>query len=329
MSLSIVVCTYNPSDVVFNRLVSALINLDKSNLEYEVILIDNNSIVPLTSRKYIRNLLHSDLNVLLHVETKPGLTAARIAGIKRSKFEWIIFFDDDNEPQFDYLIRVNDTVCKHHNVAAWGPGTVKVNFLHDVDCWIENKRHYFQETNCDKTEFRCVKPLWQDCYPYGTGLIIRKDVALEYVKRVELGRYTLTDRNGRSLSSGGDLQLVLTAIELGHSAGKIANLKLNHNIAKEKTSISYLMRMTYGTNSAYIKALNQVFIDNQILSREIGNYEIFLTIYSLFRIHWCRLNWRDFFLLISSKMGEVNSRFTAIGNRKPLLLFLFEKIIKY
>ena len=61
---------------------------------------------------------------------------------------------------------------------------------------------------------------------------------LYYIKQVNEGNYTLSDRKGNNLSSGGDLQMVLTSIKLGYEVGTIPELKMNHMINKNKSQLS-------------------------------------------------------------------------------------------
>lgn len=215
---------------------------------------------------------------------------------------------------------------KYPHVGIWGPGTVEVVYTETNDIWLETKKDLFQQRNEDNTLF-ATESCWQTCYPFGTGMIIKREIAIEYALRIKTGRYTLSDRKGKSLASGGDVQLVLTGIEMGYAAGTIAGVCLKHLIGSSKSNFSYLQKLQYGTASAYIKAYNQVFQNDKITVGNVTNYHILKKIYSLYRIHRSNLKKNDFKLLIASKMGELNAAVYAMETPKPIFLKWYEKMI--
>jgi glycosyltransferase involved in cell wall biosynthesis len=326
LGFSIVICTYNPKEKIFSRLLMALERLDKSLLEYEIIIVDNNSSTAFCISDYFLNFLNQQPLARLIVENNPGLTSARIAGINASKFDWLVFFDDDNEPASNYLVKAAEAISGFPQTAAWGAAEVKVEYLGSPEQWVYEEKELFQQRN-GLTTVISDQELWQECYPYGTGLIVKKEIGLLYAKRVIESRYTLTDRKGKSLSSGGDIQLILTGIEQGFSAGIIGGLRIGHLIDISKSTLSYMQKLQYGTASAYLKAHNQVFIESQIQIERITNGRVLLLFYGLLRIYKPRTTKQRFRLLLASKMGELNARteFPHVG--KPFLLRFYEKII--
>lgn len=325
-SFSIIICTYNPEQEIFQRLLNAVLHFDISSPAHEVIIVDNNSSPALVQNKYVQSFLAQKEGASIIVEKKPGLTAGRVGGIERANYDWIIFFDDDNEPAEDYLNIAQKTINQFPEAGAWGPGKVNVDYLCPTDEWLDSKKFLFQQNEELETVFK-KEHIWQSCYPYGTGLIIKKQIALEYSKRIKSGRYTLSDRHGKSLSSGGDVQIVLTGIQMGFYAGIISELYLNHLITSSKANVGYLQKQEYGTNSAYIKAFNQVFSNEKIPVQKVTNITVIKKIYSLFRLYYSHSTIKDFKLLVAAKMGELNGRVLASDFSKPWLVKGYEKLI--
>jgi glycosyltransferase involved in cell wall biosynthesis len=323
---SIIICTHNPNEEIFNRLLVAIDHLEVDGILFEIIIVDNNSDIPLSTNKFVKDFLGDHSNVTLILENKPGLTSARIAGIEKSKFDWVVFFDDDNEPKSNYLQNALLAISKYPQVGAWGPGEIDVEFMERVPIWLEKEKWLFQARNEKKTIFADLKS-WQDFYPFGTGLVIRNEIAQIYTHRVSENRYTLSDRKGKSLASGGDVQLVLTGIEQGYCAGVIGELKISHLIDLSKTTLIYLQKQQYSTASAYVKAFNQVFVQSPIALQTITNKKVLFTVYSLFRNNRKKLGRERFRLLVASKMGELNAQLEAADANKPFLLKLFQQII--
>ncbi len=325
MQFSLITCAHNPEPEIFKRLIDAVAKLSvPDGMTAEWIVVDNNSTECIEDSFDFSSVAFEVFHVK---ENEPGLTAARLAGIAKSRYHWLIFFDDDNEPAPDYLIEANIVIEKYPQVGAWGPGRVEVVFQDSgVDKWVRTNADLFQQ--CNKSELRFGnEKQWQDYYPFGTGLIIRKSFANLYAERVRSQKYTMTDRKGKSLTSGGDIQMVWTAIEQGAFAGTAPGLQLKHNISKGKSSLKYLLRQQFGTASAYIKAFNQVFPGQAISVSNVTNLDVLRMLYTKYRIYFSKLNSRDFKLLIAQKMGEMNARVEASLVHQPFLLKIYMKLL--
>ena len=109
-NFSIIICAHNPNDETFIRLLKAINFFDSLKLEFEVIIVDNNSKPSLSSFDCIGKFVNQQKNAFVINESTPGLTAARMCGIKKAKYEWLVFFDDDNEPCLDYLLILDKSI---------------------------------------------------------------------------------------------------------------------------------------------------------------------------------------------------------------------------
>ena len=74
-----------------------------------------------------------------------------------------------------------------------------------------------------------------------------------------MNQLTSVDRQGYRLSSASDIQIVWEAVKLGFSAGVSPTLRLTHLIQKERSHLSYVKRLAFGTASSYIPALVESF----------------------------------------------------------------------
>jgi glycosyltransferase involved in cell wall biosynthesis len=331
INFSLIICTYNPDPNIFNRLIRSVKQFGNNYpFQFEVIIVDNNSSTPVAETREIETLTAAVPCLKVIRETKPGLTAARMAGITNAEYEWLVFLDDDNEPAADYLQQASQLIESYTDVACWGPGEVNVEYVDAVETsWLQSVKPCFQQKKMEGVIMSADKD-WKEHYPAGTGLIIRKDVCVKYTGKVKSGEYTLSDRNGKSLSSGGDVQMVFTAVAMGYKAGISGTIKMNHLIKAEKTSMKYLVKLFYGTASSYLLAFNQVFSEKPIPVVSPNNKIIIKTIYSTFRISLFKKGIKQCLLDLGNRMGEINARFVCMpSQKKPLLLSLYEKIISY
>lgn len=327
LGFSILICTYNPAFDLLERLFDSIKNLKFENFEVEIIVVDNNSFPALATLPHVHNLLAALPHAKLIHESTPGLTAARIAGIRAAQYDWIVFFDDDNEPDKTYLLEASKVIADNPEVVAWGPGNVEVEYTGQVDEWLQRNKTYFQQRN--EQRVATSKELhWQACYPYGTGMLIQKKVAAIYANRVHQGVYTVSDRKGKDLSSGGDVQLVFTGIAMGNAAGVDPAIKIKHLIQPSKTSFSYLKKLVYGTASSYLIAFNQVYPENQIPFSATSNMFIVRQCWFHIRQYQKGKDRKDSLLKFINKLGEINAMYLAYSNRqKPFALRLFERLL--
>ena len=71
------------------------------------------------------------------------------------------------------------------------------------------------------------------------------------------GKAIVTDRKGKSLASGGDNDICLTALEHGWGVGYFPDLELTHLIPKERMTVEYQCRMARDAMRSYIVMLDQ------------------------------------------------------------------------
>ncbi|PRY53695.1 glycosyl transferase family 2 [Arcticibacter pallidicorallinus] len=251
MDYSIIVCTYNQEDRLLERCLDSIQSLELNGLNVEIILVDNNSNIPLAKREGVIRRLQSDLRVRIVSVLEQGLIKARLAGIKEAKGSYIVFFDDDNEPDKNYLLSLSTLWETYPDVGAWGPGIVEVDFVDGVASpRFQELAPIFQQKRNLFVEYAMIRQ-WQSCYPLGTGLCIKRELTNDYVEGIEEGRFSLTGRNGGKMTSGDDTQLVMTVIAQGKAAGTSPSLSLIHMITSEKLKPDYLKKLVFGTSSCY------------------------------------------------------------------------------
>src|SRR4029453_11688875 len=118
MTLSVLICAHDPRMDYLARVLQGLKEQDLPCSEWELLLIDNASRVPLAGSCDLS--WHSNARCIL--ETEVGLTPARLRGIKESKGELLVFVDDDNVLAPDYLAESEAISERYVFLGAWGAG---------------------------------------------------------------------------------------------------------------------------------------------------------------------------------------------------------------
>ncbi len=166
------------------------------------------------------------------------------------------------------------------------------------------------------------------CYPYGTGMLVRRNILDMYINSVSSNKYTMSDRTGKSLMSAGDTQILYTGLKMNYYAGSTPQLRLKHIITPNKTKLRYILRLIYSLHSSQIKAYNEVFNESPHILKSVSDREISDALIAFFR--GCirrRFYLKRNLMTISQKMGSFNARIVAGDFKKPTLLRWWEKRI--
>jgi glycosyltransferase involved in cell wall biosynthesis len=326
---SIIICTHNPNVELLGRLLNAILNFSEASPRHEVILVDNKSDQPLSEVNIVKEFLVAKSDVRILQEATPGLTAARICGMEEARYEWIVFFDDDNEPEADYLIVAAKIIDQFPQVGAWGPGNVEVEYT-DVNTpeWLNNYKHVFQQRNTSQLSFDNIF-WWQHCYPYGTGFLLKRKICLEYKRRVGQNIYSLSDRKGKTLSSGGDMQMIYTGLLMGYSIGVSPDIKLNHLINKTKANQRYIARLLYGSAASNLPAYYQCFPEKYNAISYPSSGIILKKLYYFFKVLLFKQGVREFYFQLSRYLGELEGLSLLEPTcRKPFFVKRLEQLLR-
>ncbi len=239
--ISVVTCTHNPKPHYFQRLLDALRAQTLPTNQWELIVVDNRSDPPVEGR--FDFAWHPHWRLVR--EESLGLTPARLTGIREASGEVLIFVDDDNVLDPDYLQEVTRIAAERPYLGAWS-GQCRGVFEEPPPEWT---RRYWG--NLVIREFN--EDVWSNLprlaatMPCGAGLCLRRETAVRYLAVNDAGeRRVQFDRKGASLMSGGDNDLAACACDIGLGVGLISTLKLQHLISPGRLTEDYLARLAHG-----------------------------------------------------------------------------------
>ena len=241
MKISVIICTHNPRR---DYLAATLAGLRAQTLpadEWEFLLIDNAS--ESGRAPDVDFGWHPDARLIR--EDKLGLTPARLRGIREAKGNLLVFVDDDNILDPDYLETAQRIAIEKPYLGSWS-GQCRGTFDEVPPEW--TRRYWGNLAIREFTEDRWSNlPRLADTMPCGTGMCVRREVAMHYLKLNESGQRGFQfDRTGDSLVSGGDNDLAACACDLGFGVGLMTSLKLQHLIPPVRLTTDYLARLAEG-----------------------------------------------------------------------------------
>ncbi|MBC7913691.1 MAG: glycosyltransferase family 2 protein [Pyrinomonadaceae bacterium] len=251
MYISVIIPTYNPN---IQRLLSTIEGLKQQSIysnHWELIIVDNNS--DNNFKHDIELSWKKDSTIV--IEEKQGLTYARMKGFLAAKGDIIILVDDDNILDKDYLKQTWDIFKNHERLGAIGGKSVP-QFEHEQPAWLSP--FYYSLALRDLGDTIIIEN-WQNKYPIyapiGAGMAVRKNALKTYIEKIASGKSIITDRNGSSLSSGGDNDIVLEIIKSGWQTAYFPNLTLKHIIPGERLKVKYVAKLSKELNKSWVKLL--------------------------------------------------------------------------
>jgi glycosyltransferase involved in cell wall biosynthesis len=232
---SLIICCYNSAERIQPTIEHILCLKLPESVSLEVIIVDNNCSDE--TGVIIERLWNREQVPLRFVkEPKPGLMHARNCGIEAARGELLVFVDDDNWLEADYLVKVHQVFQDRPEVGIVG-GCSLPEFGKDKPEWFDTFAGIFAVSAPDRQS-----GLSQAVF--GAGICLRKQI---FVQLAKAGFNTqLIGRQGDVLSSGEDSELCYAACLLGWKVWYESEAKLKHYIPEARLTESYLEKLNQG-----------------------------------------------------------------------------------
>lgn len=261
MKIDICICTHNPRREILTIVLNAIANQTVSKDSYEVWIIDNGS-SPSISEQDLVPLVLADLKYHLIHESNLGIMYARRRAIEETNNELIVFVDDDNELQSDYLANALEIIKTNPTIGCFGGKLLMAPEL-VYPYWIEPILPYLAIKDLGDTEItKCVEVYeWGVWEPPTAGMVVRREIANLYLKRLDqLPDNLLLGRKGdQGLLSSEDSLLARGTYELGLSCSYQPKLQLTHHLNSQRFRLTYMIKLgySYGRSNVILdRALN-------------------------------------------------------------------------
>lgn len=251
-AISVIICTHNPRRDYLDKVLAALKSQTLSLKRWELLLIDNAS----------EQLLSCEIDLSWHPnarhirEPELGLTPARLRGIREAQTELLVFVDDDNVLDSDYLEITLRISRDFPFLGAWG-GQIKGEFEITPPDWAKPYLSLLAIREFEQDRWSNL--LHQhETTPCGAGMCVRKLVADKYAELIKYDPVRLAlDRKGEDsesqiLLSCGDTDLAFTSCDIGLGTGEFTTLRMTHLIPQSRLTEEYLVRLMEGITYSQI-----------------------------------------------------------------------------
>ena len=244
--ISVIVCCFNSEARIELTLRHLLKQELSSDLNWEIIVIDNRSTDD--TAKLATHLLSEHAGSIdwkVVNENEPGLSNARNKGFEEARFNIVLMVDDDNSLAPDYVQGIWNSFQQNPNAGMVG-GTGIAALESEPPAWFKQYEYCYaigpQSDGKQQVE-----------HLYGAGLALRMDL-LEKLRNAGF-RSLLSDRVGNSLMSGGDTELCFAFRLAGYELVHRSDLTFAHHLPSARVNWKYLRRLFsgFGHTKAYLE----------------------------------------------------------------------------
>lgn len=257
MLISVILPTHNPDPLRLSRTLEGLRTQTLPRAQWELILVDNAS-TPAVSPS-TATLAPTPIDRIV-AESVLGLSAARRRGLAEARGRFVVFVDDDNVLDPDYLEKVADIFACAPRLGMAG-GISVPEFESPPAEWQREFFSLLALRNLGPEPQTAVAPeagtggavRYPICAPIGAGMALRREAAETWRQASTASLFT--DRRGSELTSAGDNDIVLTLFKVGWHAGYFPTLRLTHLIPAGRLAPDYLARLNRGIQCSWMQVL--------------------------------------------------------------------------
>lgn len=244
INISIVLCCYNS----VTRITPTLEHLAKQilrELSCELILVDNNctdNTVDVSNKVWTKNGAPFPLTIV--TECNPGLSNARKAGILAAKGEIIVFCDDDNWLEENYIRISHEIMISQSDIGVLG-GRSQAVFENNEPFWFTT----YQGAYAVGVQALRSGDVSKRTFVWGAGCVLRKALL---IRLYDAGFVNLcTGRISGVILSGEDTEICFWHLLVGYRLWYDERLTFRHYIAKERCNVNYLEQLRDGSKKSY------------------------------------------------------------------------------
>ena len=227
LGVSVVVCTYNGANLLPETIRHIAQQRVRPDIQWEVIIIDNASTDDasrVVEDEWVKYNNSTQFSILY--QSKAGLAFARELALKKAQYEFVLFCDDDNWLNPDYVNLAYDLMLQHPSIGALG-GNGELLFETNPPGWLLKNCQFAngpQANESGRVKSNIV---------YGAGFVIRRAA---YRAAVDMGfKSMLTDRMAGKLSAGGDYEICYAIAMAGYDIWYDEKLRFKHFIPNCRT----------------------------------------------------------------------------------------------
>ncbi len=249
-ALLVALCTHNPRAEFLADTLTALRQQTLPVADWELLVVDNASTPPLDGRLDLA--WHPRARLVR--EERLGIAPARVCALREftaGSADLLLFLDDDNLLAPDYLRVGREVATREPRLGCWG-GQLLPRYLAPPPDWIGPFLKYLAVFPLAH-EMRLARFEGNfDPVPPTAGLFLRRPVAARYLAQVAAPGRLALGGDARLRIGGEDMDLALTALDLGLELARLPALTLTHLIPPARLTEGYIASLLRGAAAGSI-----------------------------------------------------------------------------
>lgn len=245
-SISVVLCCHNSAE----RLPETLRHLSEQrvpeDLTWEILVIDNASTDDTQKQVEEFSARYPQLAVRVVNEPRLGQGYARQRGVSEAAYDTILFVDDDNWLESDYVAILAETLRQHPEISALG-GTSSACCEGPEPSWLSKYQGWYAVTGIPQDQ-AC---LTEETFLWTAGTAFRRQ-ALECVRALGLP-FLVSGRRGDTLDGGEDHELCHLVRLAGGKLYRCSAMHFRHYLPARRLTWEYLRRLHYAAGLVSVR----------------------------------------------------------------------------
>lgn len=252
--VSVIIPSHNPRHHILGKAIGSLRQQTLSHDKWELLLIDNASTEPLSP-----DLVMWHPHGRLVREPQLGLTYARLRGLAEARNQLLVWVDDDNVLDKNYLESALDAFDHFPCLGAAG-GISIPSYQEKPPAWFIEGLAPLGCRDCGDQvihmRWDAHSPQYPASAPIGAGLVIRHQAMHLWANGMDIDRLSY-GRKGTDLSSGEDNDINLTLLRAGWELAYLPQLRLSHIIPPYRLSLDYQKRLARASFRDFVRVLDR------------------------------------------------------------------------
>ena len=251
-SLDICICTHNPRRNILDIVVQSIERQTVDKSLYRVLIIDNCS-APALEPQDFSSLANRGVTFRIVKEPRLGISHARARAIKETGGQWMLFVDDDNELDTNFVANGLEIINLYADIGCFGGKLLLPEYLRPPR-WMKHLLPYLGIRDHGNSRITAKANHWGLWEPPTAGAFVRRDLLQLYLDRVDIDDAThkLGRAGKKSLASCEDSLLMRGAYLVDLASSYEPRLVLYHHLDPKRLSFSYFRRLMYAYGKSHV-----------------------------------------------------------------------------
>lgn len=275
MHIDICICTHNPRLEILRLAINSIAQQVTDPDLISLLLVDNASAPPI-DEELLAPISGRGIACRIVREPRLGLSRARIRAIQETASEWVLFVDDDNELDTDFVNNGFAFIQEHPDVGCFGGRLLLPSNIQPAD-WVKRYLPYLGIKDEGGTMICGTGEQWGPWEPPGAGAWLHRKVLNEYLHRSQNDkRLFKLGRTGKgNLASCDDSIMMRGSKGVGLMNAYVPTLTLRHHLDTNRFTLRYLVRLMWAYGVSHV-VLEGVLKDSQVVPEYYKSRKVFL-----------------------------------------------------